>query len=223
VLHNSVDLDRYASGRSIRETFGFPADAIIVATIGQISRRKGVDVFLDMAARLRSTGLPLRFLVVGPPARDEDAYVQQIERRLRDEFAGEVRYVGSRRDIPDILASIDVFCFPTRAEPFGMVIVEAMAAGVPVVVSRVGGVPEILTDPSLGTMVDPPDAEGFARAIEDLARRGAAAMTALGARGRASLPGRFDTPSMTARLTAIYDGLFDGGAGQPGASASARR
>lgn len=205
VLHNSVDIEKYAGGRDIRASFGFPAGATIIATIGQISHRKGMDVFLDMAARLRATRPSLRFLIVGPGAKGEAEYGRTFDQRLRDEFRDDVRYLGSRTDIPDILASIDLFCFPTRAEPFGMVVTEAMAAGVPVVASSVGGIPEILTTPDIGVLVSPYTVEAFAGAVGTLLDAGG--LRELGARGRESLIGRFDSDSMGRRLSAIYDDL----------------
>jgi glycosyltransferase involved in cell wall biosynthesis len=112
--------------------------------------------------------------------------------------------LGSRDDVPDLLASFDVFILPTRAETFGIAVVEAMAAGIPVIASRVGAIPEIIPSPELGRVVHPIDAPSFARAVESvitLPDRG----RAIGARGRASLVGRFDQRSLGAKLLAIYD------------------
>src|ERR1035437_10475480 len=83
-------------------------------------------------------------------------------------FGGRLRFLGSRRDVPNLLATMDVFCLPSRAEPFGVVVIEALAAGLPVVASRVGGIPEILGTAS-GITVPPGSAHGFVDALSRLA------------------------------------------------------
>jgi glycosyltransferase involved in cell wall biosynthesis len=115
-------------------------------------------------------------------------------------------YLGSRADIPDVLASFDVFFLPTRAEPFGMVVIEAMASGLPVVASRVGGIPEIITSPDIGRTVSEPTPAAYAGAIADLLQMGAG-IKALGERGRDSLSGRFDLAKMGATLSAVYQDM----------------
>ncbi len=105
-------------------------------------------------------------VVVGcaPPGRE--AYADEC-RRMVDEMALEnhVQFVGYRRDIPNWMRTFDVFVLPTDSEPFGKVIVEAMAAGCPVVTTPVGGIPEIITDESLGAMINPGDVQATADAI----------------------------------------------------------
>jgi glycosyltransferase involved in cell wall biosynthesis len=96
-----------------------------------------------------------------------------------------------------------VFFLPTRGETFGMVVIEAMAAGVPVVVSDVGGIPEIVTSRDIGRTVSPLTPEAYANAIGELLQMGEG-MKALGERGRQSLAGRFDLASMGATLEAAY-------------------
>ena len=116
---------------------------------------------------------------------------------------GRVRFLGSRSDIPDFLASLDLFFLPTRADPFPVAVIEAMAAGLPVIASRVGGIPEMLSSPEIGCLVDPLTPEAFAQAIRKtlaLPCRG----RSMGAKARLSLTGRFDMATAGERLKNIY-------------------
>jgi glycosyltransferase involved in cell wall biosynthesis len=119
------------------------------------------------------------------------------------EFGGRVRFLGSRGDMPDLMASLDLFFLPTRAEPFGIVILEAMAAGLPVIASKVGGIPEILTSPEIGSLVDPLTPEAFANAIREVLFRPDRGKS-MGAKARLSLAGRFDTVTGAERLKKVY-------------------
>ena len=129
-----------------------------------------------------------------------------MERIRKGPLKESVVYLGSRADIPDILATFDVFFLPTRAEPFGMVVIEAMASGIPVVASHVGGIPEIITSQDIGRTVSPLTPEAFAGAIIELLHMGDQ-VRAFGERGRQSLVGRFDLAKMGATLGAVYKGL----------------
>lgn len=207
VLHNAVDVGVFAGGHPIREAIGLAQNDIVIGTVAQISHRKGIDLFLDTAERLLDSGKKFKFVIVGPKADDEEPYFQSImERTRKGPLKESVVYLGSRADIPDILATFDVFFLPTRAEPFGMVVIEAMASGIPVVASHVGGIPEIITSQDIGRTVSPLTPEAFSGAIIELLRMGDQ-VRILGERGRQSLVGRFDLAKMGATLGAAYKGL----------------
>ncbi len=208
VLYNSVDLGRMGRGRPIRESLGLTSQDIVIGTIGQISYRKGIDVVLETARILLPRWPQLKFLLIGPKGIGEEIFADQMMQRAKEPgFAGRVHFLGSRSDIPDLLASMDIFFLPTRAEPFGIVIIEAMAAGVPVVASRVGGIPEIITSNDVGRLVDPISANGFVSAIDEILRLEDQGRR-LGERGRRSLLGRVDTRTVGERLQGIYDQLL---------------
>lgn len=210
VLHNAVDLELFASGRPIREAIGLNADDVVIGTIAQIRHGKGIDIFLGAAEQLLRARSGLKFVIVGPEAADEHEYFQTMMARLEQApLKDNVIYLGSRRDIPNLLKSFDVFCLATRAETFGIVVIEAMAAGVPVVASAVGGVPEIITAPGLGRTVNTLTSAAFANALDDVLRIGAKRST-LGERGRKSLKGRFDLAHMGDTLGSVYLDLVFG-------------
>jgi glycosyltransferase involved in cell wall biosynthesis len=205
ILYNAVDLDAFARGRSLRSELGLAADDIVVGSLAQLRHGKGIDILLAVARELLPTYPQLVFLVAGRLGHGEEEFGHRMKAEAESpEFNGRFRFLGSRDDVPDLLATFDVFILPTRAETFGIAVVEAMAAGIPVIASRVGAIPEIIPSPELGCVVDPIDGTAFARAVESiitLPDRG----RAIGERGRASLFGRFDKRSLGARLLEIYD------------------
>ncbi|HLS46949.1 MAG TPA: glycosyltransferase family 4 protein [Gemmatimonadales bacterium] len=207
VLPNAIDVQRFESGRDIRADLGLPADALVVSTVAQIASRKAIDVLLDVAEALIPRWPSLHFLVAGPPGKGEEEYARwQIERAGRPPHAGRVHFLGSRSDIPDLLASSDIFFLPSRHETYGLVVAEAMAASVPIVASDVGGIPEVVPSAAVGTLVPVDDTAGFVRALQALLAS-PEQRDSVGRAGRASLDGRFDRATFARNLEAIYSGI----------------
>lgn len=151
VVYNPIDFEHFSGGKSIRATFGIEENQRVVGTIAQICHRKGIDIFIATAEKVAKSLPDTRFLIVGPEAIGEEAYAAEMREMVREKGLGDtVMFLGPRNDIPDILASLDLFFLPSRAEPFGLVLVEAIAAGVPVVASSVGGIPEIIANRKIG-------------------------------------------------------------------------
>ena len=204
VLHNAIDTSAMGRGSSIRAELGLNATDIAVGTVAQVTPRKGIDILVETARILLRERRDLVFLVAGPPPPGEEEFGRRMRAAAEEpDLQGRVRFLGSRSDIPDFLASLDLFLFPTRAEPFGIVVIEAMAAGLPVIASKVGGIPEILSSPEVGRLVEPLTPEAFAGAAREilaLPDRG----KSMGARARLSLTGRFDMATAGERLKRIY-------------------
>ncbi len=167
-----------------------------------------------------ATRLPdVLLLVLGTAPPGEPDYEAEC-RRLVAALGLEqrVRFMGYRRDVPAFMRTFDVFALPTRSEPFGKVVVEAMAAGCPVVATRVGGIPEIVTTPELGTLIGPDDAGALSAALLeyllDPVRRAAVTM-----RAGTYVRGRFGMSTMLQQLQDLYDDVLNGAAraGAPGA------
>ncbi len=204
VLHNTIDVSRFAGGRDIRAALGWAARDFVVVTVGQVCHRKGVDLVLDIARRLVPRYRHLRFVIVGPAGVGEQEYADRIwQEAEHPELRGRVSLLGSRQDIPDILASGDVFLFPTRAEPFGIAVVEALAAGLPVIASAVGGIPEIIDRSGIGALVPVGEVDGFVAAIEELVSDREKARAA-GRRAADSVPGRFDSETIGREVGELY-------------------
>jgi glycosyltransferase involved in cell wall biosynthesis len=139
-----------------------------VVRIGMISRMnhqvKQHDMFLRVAARLALRIPQLRFVLVGDgPLRPAlEALAQRLE--LRDRMI----FLGDRRDIPAVLASLDISVLSSSSESLSNVIMESMAAGIPVVAAKVGGNPELVENGKTGFLFSPGDEEQFAAALETL-------------------------------------------------------
>jgi glycosyltransferase involved in cell wall biosynthesis len=204
VLHNAIDVERYAGGRDIRVSLDLSPDDTVITTICQLSERKAVDVFLDVALMLLRRSPSLKFLIVGPVGRGEQEYARrQIARAADPNLGGRIRFLGPRQDIPDILRSSDIFFLPSRHETYGLVVAEAMAASLPVVASNVGGIPEIISSAAIGSLAPVDDRMAFASAlslfVDSPERR-----RLVGAAARQSLDGRFDRATYARALDAIY-------------------
>jgi glycosyltransferase involved in cell wall biosynthesis len=167
------------------------------------TRAKNHRLFLRMAARLRDRFPALQFALAGDgPLRSE------LERQARDlGLEGRVLFLGDRRDVPAVLASIDVSVMPSASESLSNVVLESMAAGVPVVATRVGGNGELITE-DRGVLVPPDDDEALAEAVERLLRDAPRRAT-LGLDARAFAQANFTLDHMKKRHEELYRELLE--------------
>lgn len=208
VLYNAVNIDRYVAAKTIRSELGFSESDVLICTIAQICHRKGIDVVIDTALRVLKSEATSHFLIVGPEGKGETEYVETCKRRVQDSgLTDNIHFLGSRDDIPEILNSVDIFFLPTRDEPFGRVITEAMAAQVPVVANRIGGIPEIINSEDAGVLVDPSNDDAYYNALTPLIES-SIKRKSMGELGFKSLFGRFDEGSIGKQLIEIYDALL---------------
>jgi len=158
VVPNGVRLPPSAQPRGRRTP-------LVVGTLGTVSRRKGTDVFLAAADRLRERGLPLEFRIVGPSAAGpESGWAESLVARA-------ARRGIERRSVGDAfveLAGWDLMVLPSREDPFPLAVLEGMAASLPVIASRVDGIAEQVTEQT-GVLVAPDDPAALAEAIAALA------------------------------------------------------
>jgi glycosyltransferase involved in cell wall biosynthesis len=184
VCHNGLDADPGA--RPPRADEGY------ALYVGRLSYEKGVDLLLDAAAHVPGT----RFVIVGDgPARDSLARRAPANVAFRGHLdrAGVLAAIGAARAL----------VAPSRGEePFGLGVIEAAALGVPAVVTRVGGMPEIVRDGETGVVVAPYDAGAIATAVAAL---DAPRAQTLGAAARREYERRFTPDAFADRLLAIYD------------------
>ncbi|MDP9070363.1 MAG: glycosyltransferase family 4 protein, partial [Actinomycetota bacterium] len=145
VVWDGADPDEFTPAKAgrFRSAESIPEDVPIVASVGRIDTWKGVDVLLEAFATVREAVPEAILVVAGPAVRGKEAYAAGLERRAA--AIGGVRWLGPRADVPEVLADVDVFVLPsTEPEPFGLVLVEALASGARVVATDAGGAPEIV-------------------------------------------------------------------------------
>jgi len=144
--------------------------AVRIGMVGRIGQWKGQHVFLDAAAKVLSHGHKAKFVIIGAPLFGEDDYLRELHAQVERLGIGDhVKFAGFVQNIPEVLKLLDVVVHASiSSEPFGMVIVEGMAAGKPVIASYGGGVPEIIVDGESGLLFPMGDADALAQKIETL-------------------------------------------------------
>jgi len=168
-IYNGIDLHCFEpnvlEGGSDAELEGSPAEKI-VTIVGALHPRKGLGFFIECAKKIVESFPNVRFLIVGNGRKD---YVGKLHGKVQQYgLAGNIDFLGWRRDVPRILSASDVVVLASKQEPFGRVVIEAMAAGKPVVATSCGGPKEIIVEGSTGYLRDYGDVDGFAGAIVDL-------------------------------------------------------
>jgi glycosyltransferase involved in cell wall biosynthesis len=174
-VHNALEAngwDAGVDGDSVRKELEIGPDDRLIGSVGRLNQWKGQAELIDAMPRILERQPRAVLLLVG----EEDAwshgsagYRRELEARAeRLGVAGQVRFLGFRRDVKNVMAALDVFAFPTWEEPFGMVFLEAMALAKPVVAIDSGAAPEIVAHEVTGLIVPPRDAERLADAISRL-------------------------------------------------------
>ena len=171
----------------------------VVGTVGVISRRKGSDLFIEAAQRVRKAAPDVELVVVGSPTDVLDA--DWAERQLARAAELRIRHVP-RADVERVLRDWDLFVLPSRSDPFPISALEAMASGLPVIATAVDGLREQVT-PATGILVPPEDSAALAEAILEL-HRDPARRAALGAAARRRVLERFTPERQAAGLDAAY-------------------
>jgi glycosyltransferase involved in cell wall biosynthesis len=196
VLYNGVDLD---AAEPVRLVDGPP----VILHVGRLAPVKGQLELIRALATIDGA----HAVLVGRDLERDGAYERELEqeaKRLGQE--GRVHLVGSRDDVPGLLAGCDVLALPSWIEGLPLVVLEAMAQAKPVVATAVGGTPELVVDGETGLLVPPRDLEALADALRALLAD-PARMKSLGDAGRRRVEERFSAAAMTGRVLEVYAGV----------------
>jgi glycosyltransferase involved in cell wall biosynthesis len=221
VVHNAVDLSRFDAARlpaaAARARLGLDGRGPVLAVIAQITPWKGQDDAIRIVAALRGRHPRLRLLLVGSPVfdsaatrHDNRAYLEALRRQVAEGGLGaHVAFLGAREDVPEILAAVDLLLVPSWEEPFGRAVVEAMAAGVPVAATGVGGPAEIVDRDRSGLLLPPRSPRRWAEALGPLLAD-PARLAAMGRNGREAARRRFGLERHAARIADVYRAVLSG-------------
>lgn len=171
VVGNGVDLERFRplDRATVRAALGIPTEAQVLVSVGGLVERKGFHRIIDVLPQLVTRFPELVLLIVGD-AGPEGSYETVLRERTESlGLARHVRFLGhwAPERLAEPLSAADAFVLATSNEGWANVLLEAMACGLPVITTRVGGNPEVVCDPKLGTLVPFGDAEALAKAIGD--------------------------------------------------------
>jgi len=168
IIHSGVDLHRFRNGKKQRsrkrEELGIPRNSLVVGFVGWLLPIKGVRFLLEAMAGVVKQHPKSLLVLVGKGEKERELRQQAENLGLTDK----IRFLGWRQDVEEIMPGLDLFVLPSLNEGMGRVLVEAMAMGLPIVASRVGGIPDLVKDQQNGLLVPPADATALAQAISDL-------------------------------------------------------
>ena len=202
VLNNGVEFDRFSKPRVDRQSLLPalpPGSKVIVNVANMNSQLKGHSVLIEAAREICASCPDVYFALVGDGTLRPELERCVRETGLQDRF----HFLGRRKDVPEILACADIFAFPSLAEGLPNSVLEAAAAGVPVVATRVGGIPEIIENGVTGLLVEPRDTQALIAALlQYLKSPSYAAMLARASRQRVLSNFSFD--SAVAHLIDLY-------------------
>ena len=211
VVPNGIDLarcaafDAAAARAEWRARLSVPTDAPLVSTVGDLSPVKGPDIFVRAAAHANERApCAATFIVAG----EDQTSALRMRRQLEDliaahKLAGRVCLLGRVAELASFLTALDVYVSASRAEAFGLAMVEAMACGVPVVATATDGAREIVEDGVTGRLVPVGAVEALADAVVELLAD-AERRAAMGAAARAAAHARFGLPRMVDATEQIY-------------------
>jgi len=173
LLYNAIDVNRFNpekfDRRKIREEFNIDNTEILIGMNARFSPGKGYEEFLHAAKELSEQYKNVRFIAVGGPSKGEDDYAMEIKTMASNlGLDGKVIFTGFRNDVPEILASLDIFVFPSHAEAFGLALVEAMSMKLPSVCSNTDGVLDIAIDHETSLLFKKADYHDLSEKLSEL-------------------------------------------------------
>jgi glycosyltransferase involved in cell wall biosynthesis len=207
VIPSAVDPSRLRALRTrpdVRHDLAAARDATVLLVLAALVPRKGIDVLLRALALLAKDGLrPLLWIAgEGPERPGLEALAGELG------VVAQVRFLGRRADVPDLLGACDLVVVPSRREGLGVAALEAMAAARAVVASAVGGLAEAVADRRTGLLVPPDDADALANALAELLRD-TALRERLGRAGPLRVAESFSAEQMVESYVRLYESVLD--------------
>jgi len=206
VFHNAINIDHFMKDATLSRTayrsrYGCRPGEIVIGSASVFNKRKGLPFLIEAFARLVKIHPDVRLFLPGDGPMKKDLAKMVLE---RPEIKGAVLFPGSITNMTDFLNAIDIYAQPALSEGLPLAVLQAMAAGKPILATRVGGIPEAIRDGVEGLLVEPRDVEaltsGLAQLIRDPEKR-----RSLGENARQRAFRDFDAKSLAHKTTAFYD------------------
>lgn len=198
VIYNGLSAIPFVSKAVARQELGLPGQGFIAGTLSNHYHTKGLDILIQAVSQLSNTEVHFAVIGQGPIQNQLETQINNLH--LNDR----ILLLGHKKAASTYLAAFDMFIMPSRKEGFPFAILEAMQAGLPIIASNVGGIPEALSD--AGILVPPQDPAALAQAIKHLITNpGIAAKLSIKAHERARM---FTLDEMTKRINTVYEQLL---------------
>jgi glycosyltransferase involved in cell wall biosynthesis len=202
---NPTEFKRESDRTSVRKSLHIPEDVFLVGTVARLSKQKAPFDFVNAAAKVHKNFPEVQFVWVGDGELDTETKELIRSHNIENVF----HLLGYRKDVPDLLNAMDCFVLASHWEGFSISVLEAMAAELPVIASRVSGAAEAVVDGETGLLVPIGDPMALARAIERLASNPSDAKR-FGEAGRKRVEEKFTLNQMIREIETVYDEIVAG-------------
>jgi len=215
VVYNGLDPTDFVADDDpvqVKGEFGFDPEAPVVAVIGRLDRWKGQDYFIRAMSQVVRDVPRVRALIVGDPEPYCLDYYEELKSLVESlGLSGRVVFTGHRSDVPRLMRAFTVLAHSSsEPEPFGRVVIEGMAVGLPVVATCAGAVPEIIEDGVSGILVPPRDSNALAEAVTSLLRDSQRVLD-IGKAARRRVEELFTVQQYVAGVEQVYQRVLGGG------------
>lgn len=203
-LEHFILVRRQTTRLQIRDELALSPQAVVIGVVGRLHPQKGhlhlIDAFATVQQTMAKTRGPSIYLLIAGDGSERDAIEKQIQRLALSE---NIALLGTRSDVPELLAGMDIFVLPSLWEGLPNVLLEAMAAQLPVVATAVGGTPEIVLDGETGILTAPADSAALGDALLTLINN-PTLRNKLGQAGRRRVETSFSIQQMTKSIEGLY-------------------
>lgn len=213
VIPLALDTSKFVESKdqaAIRSRLGLPEKAVLLGNIGRIDPLKGQAFLIRCHAELLNNGFDVHLAIIGEPTKNEgDAYLDQLKELTRTLKTDEkVHFLPFQSDVENAFAALDIFAMTSVGETFGMVTIEAMTSGLPVIGTNSSGTPELLGFGEFGVLYEPDNQEQFTEGMQ-LLLENAETRQAMGRKAQDSAISRFSNKEVLKRLTVVLHELTD--------------
>lgn len=212
-IYNGVDLSRFPAkqpgGAEFKKKLGIPEESFLVCAVGQICARKGLKELIHAFEMAHSSAPSMHLAIVGKVVFEhEEKYKEELMKLVADsKVADRVHFTGEARDASAVLRGADLLVLNSLEEPFGLVLVEAMSSGTPVLAAKVGGIPEIVMDGTNGWLTEKGDTAGLSSKLVELSQNPHALSLIAETARRTTCP-RFSLERFHQNLHGLYSELL---------------